>query len=400
MTDPIKNKLSNLNLDQIMTGDEPAFLVHRSYNGDGRLDEVFNELLGAHGSSLGIGTVVRMPSIARKKVEAYLGRHSDLPLRIADPEIFNARDTKWTGASAKKTYEQWDYLDDVPTKPNHLWVKNVLQIQRDVGATVLLSATGWVDETEADRSLRESMDFVAESRNVAQDDYMFVNLSMDSRWLTESSLRARLLQEIVESNEQRWYLRFYWPEVSPRYGQLSDVGLLMAYKELATVCAVEGKQLYVPNTGLTGWIATAMGAKGFSTGPSWPEQAFARQRVIAGRKGQTPPPRIPRFYSSTLLHTIEYTEQQRLASFPEHVAPGNIFANEISAEGHDATTAGLHYLMEVGALQASLNMRRPNIKGLIEVRRAQAFLEALHRVDQPAGPNKPTHLAAWESLLN
>lgn len=383
-----------------MAGDEPAFLVHRSYTGEGRLDEVFNELLGAHGSSLGVGTVVRMPTIARKRVEAYLGRHTDVPLRIADPEIFNARDTKWTGVSAKKTYKQWDYLDVVPIKPKHLWVKNVLQIQKDVGATVLLSATGWVDETEAARSLSKAMDFVTASRYVAQDDYMFVNLTMDSRWLTESSLRAILLQEIVESNEQRWYLRFYWPEVSPRYGQLSDIGILTAYKELATVCAIEGKQLYVPNTGLTGWIATAMGAKGFSTGPSWPEQAFARQRVIAGRKGQTPPPRIPRLYSSTLLHTIEFAEQQRLAAFAGHVAPDNVFATEISVKGHDATTAGLHYLMEVAALQASLNTRRPNIKGLIEVRRAQAFLEDLHRANQPAGPNRPTHLAAWESLLS
>jgi len=165
------------------------------------------------------------------------------------------------------------------------------------------------------------------------------------------------------------------------------------------VAASEEKQLYLPNSGLTGWMASALGATGFSTGQGWPEQAFARQQRAGGKPGQAPNPRIPRLFDSTLLHTVEFAESLRLRGFAGHRHYDSAFSLEMDTGGHDFKTAGLHYLMAVGRLQAKLNTSRPNIAALRRVRRGATFLKSLNRVDRPAGLNRSGQLDTWEPLL-
>lgn len=386
-------------LRKILNADRPTFIVHKSFNAAGRLGEVFEGLHGLWGTNLGLGTAIRMTHSSPALAARYMSQHSKVPMRLVDPELYNVPETSFEDADQKSSADKWPPLKAMPAKPNTAWVKSVLQAQRDAGASVLLSASGWVHDLKPQKALQRQMEFVTESALYTNDEPMLVNLTMDHRWLTEATLRALLFEEIVERPERHWYLRFYWPLISTRYGQLLDPAVLQGYRELAALCKDEGKVLFLPNTGLTGWVASAVGAAGFSTGQSWPEQAFARQPTIAGRKGQQRPPRVPRFFEPTVLHTTEYAEHDRLTAFPGHLTEADPFALELDAGDYSAEVASLHYLMAVGELQASLHAADPRAVARKEVRRANRFVDGLARTDRPAGGNRPQHLPLWQSLL-
>jgi hypothetical protein len=374
-------------------------IVHKSFGKSARLGEVFAGLHGLWGGNLGVGTAIRMTHSSPQIAAKYMSDHSAVPLRLVDPELHHVPDSKFEDADPKKAADKWPCLEALPEKPNTLWTKSVLEAQKDAGATVLLSASGWVHDVKPEKALQVQMDFVAESRSYAQDAPMMVNLSLDHRWLAEASLRDLLLEEIVERSERHWYLRFYWPLIKTRYGQLLDTAVLDGYREIAALCKDEGKVLFLPNTGLTGWVASALGASGFSTGQSWPEQAFARQQIIAGRKGQQRPPAVPRFFEPTVLHTLEYGEHERLANSDDHLPEANPFALELEAEGYSAEVAGLHYLMSAGELQASLHAKDSRGVARKTVRRARRFVDGLDRAEQLTGANRPQHLEAWHQAL-
>ncbi|MFK4729490.1 hypothetical protein ROT00_07375 [Agromyces mediolanus] len=388
-------------LTEILAGDVPVFLVHKGVQNAKRLGEVFGALGTLHGDTLGIGTIARLPNERSNIVERYLKGHRNVPLRLADPELHRAPGSGWEGAGPLTGYAaKWEYLATVPDRPKNRWVRSVLKAQADHGASALLSASGWVSEVEATKSLARAMTFVSESREIAEDRPMFASLTLDGRWLSDPGLRGKLLHEMVESPEKNWYLRFYWPEIQVRYGQLTDPAILEGYKELATTAAVEDRTLLLPGTGLTGWVASALGATGFSTGTSWGEQAFSKPRVMGGRKGMRPPPRVPRYFDWALLHTVEYQEYLRLRELDGHEDYESPFSLELETHGHAHDLNGLHYLMAAAALQAELNARRPSVVALRRVRSAKSFLDGLRRLDQPSGQNRPQHLDAWEDLLS
>lgn len=389
-------------LKRILSGKVPVYIIHRGAQFQNRIPEVFTGLAASSGTALGLGTVAKMQSMAPKSLSEYLGGVG-VPLRIADPELFRRADSGWDGFDTTRERKRalpWRFYDNVPTKPDRTWIGTVIQSQYDSGATVALSATGWVDATKANIQLANAMAFVNASRQVVQNDPMFVNLTLDYRWLTDKELRGMLLQEIVESSEKHWYLRFWWPIITVRYGQLLDPDVLRGYRILARTAALEGKRLYLPNSGLTGWISTSLGATGFSTGTSWPDQAFARQRPMGGRKGQKPPPHTPRMFDRSILHTVDHTVFERLLSQSGHRPFPTSFSSEIAATGHTKELAGLHYLESAGNLQAKLAGKDPTITVEKAVRRGTRFLDSLDPLDKPTGGNSPVHLNEWTQLLN
>lgn len=353
-----------------------------------------------HGKTLGVAAQIRLPGMSAARAQSFMSDVDQVPVRIADPELWRVPASGWPSAKPLNTVEsKWAYLTSVPSKVSGLWAKAVLDAQRDSGATVLLTATGWLSEANGAKSIASAMDWIAESRRIVGDDPMWVNLTMDSKWLSDTSLRNALIDEIVESSERAWHLRFWWPEVKPRYGQLVDAALLRGYRELATATAVEGKRIYLANSGLTGWVATALGASGFSTGQSWGEQAFAATRPMGSQKGAKRPPKIPRMFDSTVLHTMDFNEYSRLRGMPKHREYSTPYSAEIDTYGHTPERASLHYLLAVGELTASLNGTRPNFLAHNRARRGQKFLDGLSPVDQLNGISKPLHLASWMKLL-
>lgn len=387
-------------LKRSLGGKVPLLIVNRSHQNAQRLPEVFDHMSAEHGNTLGVGSQIRLPGMSASRAESFMSDVEHVPVRIADPELWRVPGSGWPSAKPLNASEvKWPYLTPTPAKVSGLWARSVLDAQKNSGASVLLTATGWLGEANGAKALASAMDWVEESRRLIGDEPMWVNLTMDSKWLSDTSLRNALIDEIVESSERAWYLRFWWPEVKPRYGQLLDDALLRGYRELATATAVEGKRIYLANSGLTGWVATALGASGFSTGQAWGEQAFAAQRPMGSQKGAKRPPKIPRIFDSTVLHTMDFNEYSRLRGMPKHREYSSPYSVEIDAGGHTPERASLHYLLAVGELTASLNGTRPNFLAHNRARRGQRFIDSLSPVHQLNGISKPLHLAPWMKLL-
>lgn len=387
----------------------PLLLLAKSHQLAQQMPSVARVATRVTRGQVGIGVVVRLPSHTPDAAQRFLDHFSGSPIRIADPDLYKA--PAYGGPDANISPQMasrhpW-LMAASPgaARPDPAWVREVLGRQTDVGATVLLSATGWVSTANGAREISRALRWAAESRVEAGPTPMFVNLTLDGAWLTEPPLRAALLHEIIESGERLWYLRFRWPVVQPRYGQLRQRSLLEGYRELAVTAALEDKVLVLPNSGLTGWVAAALGAAGFSTGPSWPEQAYAAPQIVANRPGQRRPPPTLRLFERTVLHTVDHASHVAMLGEANYqlcrcrycTAMG---AATTSAARWNREAASMHYLLRCARLTALLASPNRRMEALREVRRAQAFMRATAGTPAaPTGNNAPAHLVEWERLL-
>lgn len=388
-------------LNKILRGKVPAFVAQRSAQYFQRLPEVLTNLMVDHGKKLGVGTSMKMWGSTPKAISKYFGSVDGVPLLLADPVLFRHPDSKWPGMDSSKVAKRapaFEFYNQLPTKVDRNWISKVIQSQNDVGASVALSATGWVETTNAAAALDAAMASVRESRDVVGEKPMFVNLTMDKEWLINAELRNLLLREIVESNEKQWYLRFWWPELKNSYGQLGDAEILRGYISLSSTAAVEGKRLFLPNSGLTGWLMGAYGATGFSTGASAIDQAFARQRQMRWAAGRQVAPPTPRIFNRFLLHTMDHSVFEQVRILPKHRDFSTRFLQEIDGGSHDRELAGLHYVNAVGDMQAKMAASDHRIMAHRAINRATRWIDGLDDVDKPAGASNPGHLAIWRDL--
>lgn len=393
-----------------LSGSMPLLLLAKSHQSSSLIPTVARVAARVTHGQVGVGLVVRLPSQTVDASRRYLNRFGSSPVRIADPDLWRAPSagSPESAPLSSRTAGWHPWLDAAPpmTDPvDSAWVSHMLSLQTAVGATVLLSATGWVSPASGTTQLAHAMRWVAESRQHAGAVPMFVNLTLDGSWLTNAALRNALLHEMVESSERLWYLRFRWPVVQPRYGQLRDAALLSGYRELAVNAALEGKTLVLPNSGLSGWVSTALGATGFSTGPGWAEQAYAEQQRMGSRPGQRRPPPTLRYFERSALHTVDHPSHAALLGRAGYMLCRCRFCRSLNASttspaSWDKEVASMHYLLRCARLMALLATGNRRTEALREVRRARRFVGSL--AGTPAaltGTNAPAHLPEWERIL-
>ncbi len=393
---------------EILNGTVPTFFLHKSYQQVPPQIEALGVARRVTQGQVGLGAIVRLPSMRTTAAATFLNNCSSAAIHLADPEIYTIGGSgSPIGPPGQRSLGYHPWLSAIPTagpgtQQGHQWISQVFDAQHAAGANVLLSASGWVADQQAQASLQGAMTWVADSRAVlASDDPMFVNLTLPSSWLGNQALRNLLLDEIVESNEQHWYLRFYWPIVDPSYGQLSDSAILAGYRELAQTARGEGKVLVLPNSGLTGWVATALGASGFSTGVSWSEQAFAAERIMRSRPNQPRPAAVPRYFDRNVLHPLEWPASEAMNLLAGHVTCSCRFCIRMrNANAWDKGAAGAHYVVRAARLTAEIatNNRRREARQIVQ--NAQQFAASLNGTQHAlTGRYVPRHLAEWANVL-
>lgn len=385
---------------EALAGAVPTFVVHRSFHQASQLPDLVVRAQRACGTDATVAVATRLPLQAPSAARDFLNSVPTATLRFADPEIHTlpgparAPHPKNLKQAAKYRYGGVP----VPAAPDPGWVRDVLDAQHDAGANVMLSASGWVGTAQGRQQLATAMSFVAETRaQLGADDPMFVNLTLDAAWLLNAGLRAQLLQEVVESPEPLWWLRVMWPPLRPNpYSQLVDAGLLDGYKELAQTAAAEGKVVFLPNSGLTGWVATALGASGFSTGMSGPERAYLNQPPQGGGGAGTP---RERFFERNLLHTSLRADLPPLTRQGGYQVCGCAYCRVLANGPWRKDQEHLHYLHNAAELTALLGRTGRQAAARARVQEAVTFNDSLTGAARLTGESDPKHLHPWTALL-
>jgi hypothetical protein len=380
--------------DEALDGTLPLFIVHRTYHYWRPLPRLLAQLHAAAGTNLALGVASSLPAATEQSHAAFNSSCSAAAVRLVDPQGYltdpqDIRVKEPSGQSKRRA----SYLGGVPITAGDL-----LNMQRDRGANLLLTSGRALDQSDAQRSLdaacAEGDDALA---MLKPGERLALNLTMSAAWLARPVLRDALLAQLVDQEQfDTWYVRVQWPGSVRAYAQPADAKLLAGYRQLADVAADEERRLLLPQTGLTGWLMLAFGAAGFGTGPTGSYQAFGEPGGGGGNK-----PRIERYFERGLLHTIERTARPMLLDDPAYTKCACTYCRPLfSGAAWSHEYAGLHYLFNAGILAAEVAPAaagRRGTHGAIsqKVRAALRFAagKAL------TGNSDPAHLPAWDRLL-
>ena len=347
-----------------------------------------------------LGAVVSLASQSPRSARQILGSLPGYAIRIADPDFHKRPSAAAAPTTGRRRAPAPHLAGPAPAAPDKAYIEGVLKMQRDAGATVLLTPTGPIGEADAERTLRKAMRWASATRATGPAEPLLVSLTLSRAWIADESMREVLLNEIVDSSEPNWYLRVRWPASRPASGQLVDPELLEGYRQLAAVMADEGKALLLPQTGLVGWLMGAFGARGFSAGTGRPEQAYT-DKIDFRRKGRQPPP-IRRYFEPGLLHRVLADTHPRIASQPGYAACGCAYCDGLT-RGSPITAPKAwnerdshHLVAMLARLQGGVpaSGRRAHILQAVTAAEALAASAGPLRAD-----DRPLHLAVWRGLL-
>jgi hypothetical protein len=383
--------------DEALDENVPIFLTHRGGQYHKHLPHVLARLHQAEGSNISLGAILRIPGQTASVNRDFFGKCSTAAIRIADPFCYSADKSCLRlpkNEFSQRTLEHAPYLEDVSSSD---LAERVLDAQRESGANLLLTTGRALDTGNSDESIKGLFEDAEKCLALLDSgERLALNLTISSRWLAAENLRERLLNELLDREEHEiWFVRVQW-RAQLSYAQLSDESLLAGYKRLAELAMDEGRILLLPQTGITGWLMLAFGARGYGVGVSATDQAF-KEPSFGRKKGST---RRERYYERQLLHTVERGVHDVLADEPDYVGCECTYCQELSSSpawSHEL--AGLHSLYSSGCLAGEIqrDIDRGGQRAAIRraVRSAQRFAAGKDLVKA----NAPQHLPAWDRLL-
>lgn len=393
----------------------PLLVIHKSHQHANILPSIIDDIDRRHNGTLHLGVAASMPRTSPSVLSRFLAQTAKAPVRIADPEAFARMDSFGTELSAQRegkpfvgpsTARHWAYItEQQPSGYTTGWVADVLDAQRQAGATVLLTPGVWSDPANPAAALATMREHVSWAHDhCIAGDHLGVNLTLPASWLTTRTLRDRLLNELIDMDDQVYYLRVRWPLIGQPYGQLLESNILDGYAEIASTLDDNDRVLILPNTGLTGWLSLAWGAHGFSTGIGSAERAFADTRVIKiKRSNDVRPAPTRRTFSEQILHVTEAPIGEQL----DRLRGARCRCRYCRAlrrlpDGQwDKALAGGHYLTRIADLTARLAIHSRGRQSAARrmVRDAVQLVAESARILPLQGANDPKHLPLWADWL-
>ena len=256
--------------DKALDGTLPLFIVHRPYRYCDAVPRLLAQLHAAAGGNLALGVSSFMHAASPASHTDWGSSCAAAAVRIIDPAGFIAdpKDVRVKEPGARAL--GWaPHLAGGPVP-----VADLLDLQRERGANLLLTSGRALDHSEARDSAAAACDEGDDALAALKPgERLALNLTVSAEWLCRPALLNTLLTELIEKQQfDTWYIRVQWP--SKPWTQPTGKDLLAGYRRLAQVADDEDRRLLLPQTGLTGWLMLAWGAAGFGTGPFSSNQAF------------------------------------------------------------------------------------------------------------------------------
>ena len=296
--------------DDALDGTCPLFIVHRPYKYRKAVPRLLAQLHAAAGGNLALGVSSGLPAATAQSHAEFNSSCSAAAVHIIDPLGYLADSQDLRVSPPSDRAAKWaPYLGG-----GAMLIADLLDMQRERGANLLLTSGRALDPSDATRSLAALCDEGDDALAALKPgERLALNLTLSAGWLRQAKLLDALLTELIEQQQfATWHVRVQWP--SSAWAQPTDEKLLAGYRKLAATADDEERRLLLPQTGLTGWLMLAYGAAGFGTGPSGSTQAFLEP---AGGGGGKPP--IERYFEQQLLHTVERTTRPILTADPGYV---------------------------------------------------------------------------------
>lgn len=380
--------------DDALDGSLPLFIVHRPHHYHRAVPRLLALAHTAAGGNLALGISSPLPGATAQSHGEFSSSCSAAAIRIVDPlgYLVDPQDVRVNEPSSRAV--RWaPYLGG-----SGMPVAELLDMQRERGANLLLTYGRALDPSDARRSVAAACDDGDDALAALKPgERLALNLTVSADWLRRPQLLDVLLTELIEQQQfDIWHVRVQWPSSARSWAQLTDDNLLAGYRKLAATADDEERRLLLPQTGLTGWLMLGWGAAGFGTGPFGSNQAFLEPAGGGGGR-----PQIERYFERQLLHTVERTARPVLTGDPAYSQCTCPYCRPLLATpawSHEY--AGLHYLYSAAALTAQVSPAAAGRRGTHGAV-GRAVRAAVRFADGKAltGNSDPAHLRIWDQIL-
>lgn len=281
-------------------------------------------------------------------------------------------------------------------------VDEALELQVKCGRKILISPslTYGLAPGQANRRATQRFAVHADSHSLTKGRELMIGVALHESVVADEEERNDLLNEFVDDWPERpMYLRMC---VTPpeSYRQYSKVKALSGLRELVKSLVKNGRRVYLPHSGLFGWLMMPFGAAGFGSGITSTDQSLA----IRGGGGNAAN-RIDWYFVPQFLGFVKREEVPRIASVGAYQPCKCPFCPTLplGKPGHwDINAAGLHYLWWCARLAAEQNQSPSDVLAAAKKRVADGlvFQKTVREAKVILDPrSSPTHLGAWSEVL-
>lgn len=276
------------------------------------------------------------------------------------------------------------------------FVEQVIEAQRQVGATALISPWLLHGLSQTEHELAATVRFATAAEELVDGEKLLMGIEATEGVLANTEARNALVNELVEGPELPVYFRM---RVTAPAGQMQyqNRAALEGLREVVIALEANDRPVVLPQSGLTGWLMGAFGARSFGAG-----MQGSMQRNSAPSGGGGGFPRLHWYFVPQMLGFVQAEDM-------DDVAAGGGFSacecpycdGELPGTGaaFNARKADKHYIWWCATLAAEL---APTSRVATISERVAAAAEFASEVEERAeldDRSRAAHLAIWSELL-